>query len=845
MLAANWMWIREDNFDVYWWWLSTPMYRNGEEPTICDPVETRGCVSGMNNQEVLSNDWMVSLKKMVTPKFNTWEFQIDLLVKWWRKSTSEWKSCFVVALDSSRTMMQMGWSIGGWTSFSRFQRAASWTIEFSNILSSWRDDTLMWLVFFRPTANIIRWLEDWVFTENLFNVESCDNANCGTNIEDWLTKAWSILLNYNLDTCKEKYIVLMSDWGATYYGNWIWDTTQGYTIASQRARDKAHELKEQWIKIYAIWYSANESWEENLRDMAYNDSYYYAVNSSNTISKIFNDIWEEQVSTDDLIVLNIIDYMWDNILWDDINITSGDIITNLWKVYTYSFRINPNANWRNKTNSGLVFNYRNAEWHEDSLYISPDDSAEIYWKSPECKAWTLPNWDYVIRWSSTYTQIRNWSDDYYELVDPVNTEWIYTDSENPWECEWTCAPWYEVNEYNNDCKEIISTHTVSISTNWSGSVNQDSVTADFWSTISTSGNTLTIGDHTITATPDSPTPEYTHQFSWWILDDCGDTSNLTLSKDCTIIAEFKSTVNEYLITFNNRDGSELKSSLLPYWSIPQAPADPSRPSSNWQSYSFNGWNPPVTPVTQAQVYTATFTTNNWWWSSGWWLKKDYCPEGDFSWDFYDKKCWSKINTWKVEDTTVVTPEEKKEPKKKCSIEWSTHSKEVNEAYIWACENWIIKSDTIQWARLWEYLNRAEMAKIVTVFEMLVLDAKPNRNKDCSAFADSISMYNSEMKNYMITSCQLERMWIHTADHKPISDFMPRKFVSRAEFWTILSRILWWNKYEAPKNSSKYYIKHLYHLKENWLLSNIDPDLKERRSYAILMVYRAAKMLGEA
>ena len=37
----------------------------------------------------------------------------------------------------------------------------------------------------------------------------------------------------------------------------------------------------------------------------------------------------------------------------------------------------------------------------------------------------------------------------------------------------------------------------------------------------------------------------------------------------------------------------------------------------------------------------------------------------------------------------------------------------------------------------------------------------------------------------------------------------------------------------------------YAFKENWLLSNIDPDLKERRSYAILMVYRAAKMLGEA
>jgi hypothetical protein len=31
-----------------------------------------------------------------------------------------------------------------------------------------------------------------------------------------------------------------------------------------------------------------------------------------------------------------------------------------------------------------------------------------------------------------------------------------------------------------------------------------------------------------------------------------------------------------------------------------------------------------------------------------------------------------------------------------------------------------------------------MAKIVTVFETKILDAVPNKTKDCSAFADSIS-----------------------------------------------------------------------------------------------------------
>ena len=48
-----------------------------------------------------------------------------------------------------------------------------------------------------------------------------------------------------------------------------------------------------------------------------------------------------------------------------------------------------------------------------------------------------------------------------------------------------------------------------------------------------------------------------------------------------------------------------------------------------------------------------------------------------------------------------------------------------------------------------------MAKITTIFEMLEVGSIPNRSKDCSAFADSISGYNQEMKDYMVmTSMQM-------------------------------------------------------------------------------------------
>jgi hypothetical protein len=135
-----------------------------------------------------------------------------------------------------------------------------------------------------------------------------------------------------------------------------------------------------------------------------------------------------------------------------------------------------------------------------------------------------------------------------------------------------------------------------------------------------------------------------------------------------------------------------------------------------------------------------------------------------------------------------------------------------------------------------------MAKIISIFDISYFDSLPNKNKDCSAFSKSIEWYSQDMQNYMITSCQLERMWIHSTTYEPLQDFMPSKFVSRAEFWTVLSRILWWRSYEAGENSKYYYVEHLNQLKEIWVLTNIDPNLVEYRSYVILMIYRAARML---
>ena len=133
-----------------------------------------------------------------------------------------------------------------------------------------------------------------------------------------------------------------------------------------------------------------------------------------------------------------------------------------------------------------------------------------------------------------------------------------------------------------------------------------------------------------------------------------------------------------------------------------------------------------------------------------------------------------------------------------------------------------------------------MAKIISVFATKELWMKPNTSKDCSNFAASMEWWSQEMKDYMVMSCQLELMWIHTVNYEAIPDFMPAKRVSRAEFWTILSRVLWWDTYEGTNEN--YYFRHLDALKANGIITNIDPNITEYRAWVFLMIYRSVEKI---
>jgi len=125
------------------------------------------------------------------------------------------------------------------------------------------------------------------------------------------------------------------------------------------------------------------------------------------------------------------------------------------------------------------------------------------------------------------------------------------------------------------------------------------------------------------------------------------------------------------------------------------------------------------------------------------------------------------------------------------------------------------------------LIRGHLAKMVTNYAINVLGKKIDTKKLC-AFED-LWHETSEMRVYIKTACQLGLMGQNT------DEFYPNGAVNRAQFSTILSRLLYGSLYEWW---NPYYTKHIDALQNSKIIKNIDPNLKEVRWYVMLMLMRS-------
>lgn len=234
------------------------------------------------------------------------------------------------------------------------------------------------------------------------------------------------------------------------------------------------------------------------------------------------------------------------------------------------------------------------------------------------------------------------------------------------------------------------------------------------------------------------------------------------------------------------------------------------------------------------TWSNEWTWDNWTWDNEWtwnnnttwpvtypqWnptITKDICPNGDFSSSFYDGIC---TGTWPTQTSSG-------------SQSCTAYSNELNAAYGFAWKNGITTISDCKQADLNGKLLRSHMAKMMSEYAMNVLKKVPDPTKTC-LFVDMDNQSN-EMQTYAILACQLWLMWYESDGQTQSSMFNPSQIVDRAQFGTILSRLLRWDTHNGWET---YYQNHLQALQQAWIMTKIDaPFARELRWRVMLMMQR--------
>ena len=304
-------------------------------------------------------------------------------------------------------------------------------------------------------------------------------------------------------------------------------------------------------------------------------------------------------------------------------------------------------------------------------------------------------------------------------------------------------------------------------------------------------------------------------------------------------------------------------------------------SYNWKTYvvdsidDSNRWNwcpskSSITFVSENCRYDITLkekNTNTWWsssgWSSGWssgktswWSSwggssassnKSTQTNNKETWVVdWSNKVWSKTenktdnkqqlntnkNAWAKVPALVFTfktPEYSKWNPSDVLPNWLT--REMDDAYKFAYENWITTVNNIKDAKMNTPLTRIAMAKMLSNYAMNILWKEPDFSKWTVKFNDVTNKLNLEYDNAPTLAYQLGIMWQNMKDN----NFRPNDIVTRAEFATALSRLL----YSTP-DWNPYYSNHLSKLKQKWIITDDDPKIKEKRWYVMIMLMRTVR-----
>ena len=158
-----------------------------------------------------------------------------------------------------------------------------------------------------------------------------------------------------------------------------------------------------------------------------------------------------------------------------------------------------------------------------------------------------------------------------------------------------------------------------------------------------------------------------------------------------------------------------------------------------------------------------------------------------------------------------------------------YTREFNNAYKFSYKNKITNIKSIKKAGMNSKLTRIAMAKMLSQYAINILWKSPNMSLTCT-FNDVPYNLDLQYDNWSKLACQL---WIMGTN---MSSFRPNDTVTRAEFATALSRMLYW----LEDWVDKYYSTHLNKLYNEWIISSTDPKIKELRWYVMLMLMRSSR-----
>jgi hypothetical protein len=167
--------------------------------------------------------------------------------------------------------------------------------------------------------------------------------------------------------------------------------------------------------------------------------------------------------------------------------------------------------------------------------------------------------------------------------------------------------------------------------------------------------------------------------------------------------------------------------------------------------------------------------------------------------------------------------------------FSYSAQEQKEAYEWAYSKWItiqpLEKANFDW-----YITRQALSKMLIRFYEarwweIVYISDPN----ACAFDDKDSIIE-DLRPFVHAACELWYMWVW------ILNFNPMWTVTRAQFGTTLSRLMFWGHFDW---GTPYYKKHLEGLKNSWIMDDISmPDVNEKRWDIMVMLKKANDVLDK-